>query len=265
MYYVYDGTFEGFLSAVTELFRGESEEHGRCGKEASVCKEAEIRPLIPHIEAEVIEGITCRFGEYLSGHFGKAMPDTVYRAFLSELPGIEDSLIRYIRLARRIRKDPIDMLNVECVRQVAQAYKRTSRETHRYMGLLRFRKLNITDPSSRVEIFYAEFEPQTDCLSLLADHFTDRFEGIPFVIADRSRNKCLLHMSGNDWTIREADPELFSSKSVETLYEALWQRYFKCMAIPERINPKLQSSNMPRKYWKHLVEKPGEIFKSSIQ
>lgn len=249
IYYVYDGTFEGFLSAVTELFRSE--------REGSVCKEEDIRPLIPHIEAEVIEGITEKFGEYLSRHFGRAMPETVYRAFLSELPGIEEAIIGYIRLARKIRKDPIDMLNVECVRRVAEAYKRIGREKHRYMGLLRFRKLDLAEDAGRGEIFYAEFEPQTDCLSLLADHFSDRFENIPFVIADRRRNKCLLHLTGNDWMIREFDPDIFNGNSTETLYEKLWQRYFKCMAIPERINPKLQSSNMPKKYWKYLVEEPG--------
>ena len=258
MYYVYDGSFEGFLSAVTLLFRSSSLENGSPDRAWSVCKEEDIKPLIPHVEVKVIEGITGSFGSYLSGNSGRAMPDTVYRAFLSELPGIEEAIIGYIRIARKVRKDPIDMLNVECIRRVAEAYKRTGREIHKYMGLLRFRKLMMAADPRHGEIYVAEFEPQTNCLSLLADHFTERFAGMSFIITDRRRNNCLVHVPGKDWTIRSAAPEIFDRLPAETLYEALWQKYFKCLAIPERIDPHLQSSNMPKKYWKYLIEKPGD-------
>ncbi|NTW94650.1 MAG: DUF4130 domain-containing protein, partial [Chlorobiaceae bacterium] len=40
--------------------------------------------------------------------------------------------------------------------------------------------------------------------------------------------------------------------------QALWQTFFRTIAIPDRKNPRLQKSNMPMKYWKYLTEKQGE-------
>jgi hypothetical protein len=312
MFYVYDGSFEGFLSAVTELFRHESELHGRFNVSAGICRESMVRPLLPHVSIVRAEGILDRFGSYLAKHFGVAMLDTIYRAFLSELPGTEDAIVDYIRLARRIHKDPIDMRNIDCVYAVAEAVRRTSRESHRFMGLLRFRRLRVPDSPSisidhhkglhdspggtddnlqgfspvdeyhhpcddehggspadaptdaqpynlhrKEDVYYAEFEPVTNCLPLVADHFVERFSGRPFLIADRGRNRCLIHRSADRWTILDVDPAFFRSMTTDTIYEELWQHYFKCLAIPERNNPALQAANMPKKYWKDLVEKPG--------
>jgi len=39
------------------------------------------------------------------------------------------------------------------------------------------------------------------------------------------------------------------------MVQMLWKKYFKSMAIEERKNLKLQQQNMPKKYWKYLVEK----------
>jgi probable DNA metabolism protein len=140
MLYVYNGTFEGFLSAVSELLRNGT------AIEDSVCKETDILPLLPSLQIETEEGITVKFGEYLKKHFGPNMPETVYRAFLSDFPGIEGSIINYIQLARKLHRDPIDMLHVECVRHTHEAYRRTTGESHSYKGLLRFRSLSL-DPA----------------------------------------------------------------------------------------------------------------------
>ena len=242
IYYVYDGTFEGFLSAVTELFRSE--------REGSVSKEEDIRPLIPHIEAEVIEGITEKFGEYLSRHFGRAMPETIYYAFLSELPGIEEAIIGYIRLARKIRKDPIDMLNVECVRRVAEAYKRIGREKHRYMGLLRFRCIGEN-------LYYAAIRPDNFILPILAPFFVERFADQRWIIHDRQRGLAAVY-NLKTWAMIERDTaDLPSDSPTEDAAQHLWQCFFDSIAVRERLNLALQQKCIPKKYWQDLIEKPG--------
>jgi len=35
----------------------------------------------------------------------------------------------------------------------------------------------------------------------------------------------------------------------------LWRTFYDKVAITERSNPRLQRQNMPRRYWKYLVEK----------
>ena len=40
----------------------------------------------------------------------------------------------------------------------------------------------------------------------------------------------------------------------ELFYQELWKQYFDGITIKSRINPKLQSNHMPKKYWKYLIE-----------
>ncbi len=265
MFYVYDGTFEGFLTATAELFRSERGA-GIYGGLSGVCRESEIRPMLPFVHVRTDEGICGAFGGYLLRHFGRDMPECVYRAFLSGLPGIEDAIVGYIRLSRSVREDPIGRLQDDCVRAVAGAARRTGREAHRYTGLLRFRRLTpLSSPRSDSRgaghpdsgVYFAEFEPETDCLPLLGDHFAVRFAGLPFMIADRRRSRCLIHPADGEWSIAGTGPELAGLAVSDTFYEELWKKYFKCLAIPDRIDPALQASNMPKKYWKYLVEKPA--------
>ena len=41
----------------------------------------------------------------------------------------------------------------------------------------------------------------------------------------------------------------------EELYQKLWQQYFSSVNIAARKNMKLHIQHMPKRYWKHLVEK----------
>jgi probable DNA metabolism protein len=41
----------------------------------------------------------------------------------------------------------------------------------------------------------------------------------------------------------------------ETLYQDLWQQYFKSVNIAARKNTRLHIQHMPRRYWKYLPEK----------
>ena len=44
----------------------------------------------------------------------------------------------------------------------------------------------------------------------------------------------------------------------DELFQQLWRTYFKAICIRERINPKKQLSDMPRRYWKYMTEKNGK-------
>ncbi len=41
----------------------------------------------------------------------------------------------------------------------------------------------------------------------------------------------------------------------DALFQQLWRTYFKAICIKERMNPKKQLSDMPRRYWKYMTEK----------
>ena len=41
----------------------------------------------------------------------------------------------------------------------------------------------------------------------------------------------------------------------DQLFQELWRTYFKAICIRERLNPKKQLNDMPRRYWRYLTEK----------
>ena len=47
----------------------------------------------------------------------------------------------------------------------------------------------------------------------------------------------------------------FSDRFNDQLFQDLWRTYFKAICIKERMNPKKQLSDMPRRYWKYMTEK----------
>ncbi len=41
----------------------------------------------------------------------------------------------------------------------------------------------------------------------------------------------------------------------DRLLQEMWRTYFKAICIKERLNPRKQLNDMPRRYWKYLTEK----------
>ena len=307
MFYVYDGSFEGFLSALTVVMRHHTDVSDPVHPFYGILCEKEEMLLLESLPVSVIPNILSDFARYIRKNFGEPMTKTIYHAFLSELDGIENTIAEYVFLARKERRDPIDELYHDCVKRIVHAVRLVTGETHRYLGLLRFRKLAVpagftdtmpagvadTAPAAleeqasvlrkyssppltenplmalfespkaiekvlaSPEIFVARCEPSTCSLPLIAEHFIERLPNQLFIIFDQRRKLCVIHLPEGQWTLKPYDPRLDDSTCFDTSFEHMWQVYYKVLAIPERINPGLQRGNMPKRYWKHLVEQPG--------
>lgn len=289
MFYVYDGSFEGLLSSLTIIMRSDPDSAFIDPTFCGILREGNALTLLDSMTVENIPGIVDDFGEYIRRNFDEDMTKTIYQAYLSEIDGIENAILEYIYLARKLHIDPVNQLYHDCVRKVAGASRRSGREANRYLGLLRFRKMaysvdfhaplkpdapvepgsvsassyesddsTLSEIKAPTEVFVAHFEPESCCLPLIADHFAQRFPSQLFMIFDRKRHICVLHPKGFKWTICPYDPSMDDISRFDSQFENLWQRYFKILSIPERVNPKLQKGIMPKRYWKYLIEKPGE-------
>lgn len=145
MFYVYDGSFEGFLSVVTTIFRLEKAITNEIdSKFFGILKDNSLIPLLETTVVSNIPDIVIDFGDYIAQNFGLEMTKTIYHAFLSELHEIENDIFRYILMARKQRIDPIDQIYNENIRRVRDASRKVTREAHSYLGLLRFRKQSLT-------------------------------------------------------------------------------------------------------------------------
>ena len=239
--YLYDGTFDGFLTCVFEHYKRESAS-GIFHKERY---QANLLSEFCHIKTDPEKSF--KVYNAIENKISSFDLERVYRVFLSNDPEKENKLLRYLVLG--FEKGPkIRLLHGEpVVYDVQQIERKVTFEAHRLSGLIRFTLL-IGD------ILYAPVEPDHDICELLADHFCDRFKHDPFIIHDKKRKKALIASEGQ-WYISEfTSSDLPPLSADENEYRELWKKYFDTIAIKERKNPRCQKTLMPVRYWKNLTE-----------
>lgn len=243
--YLYDGSFEGLLCVFGRL-RDAGEEPEEIassggGLQESLFGEAEEVATDPAAADRVSTDIRMRVSTRAFRHLG--------HAFLSERPGIETDLWRYLRLGWEVGSRVDARHADERVRRVHRASRAVGRERHYQLCYLRFRRLASG-------VLYAPAEPEFDVLCLVAPHFVRRMNGEELFIHDLKREKAFLHRSG-ETAVVGAPPFEPGLAEEEALYQELWRDYFKVIAVPGRHNPRLQAGNMPVRYWRWLIERPS--------
>ena len=239
--YLYDGTFDGFLTCVYEHYYREKA-GGIFTREQY---QANLQSGFYEVEAD--EEKALKVYNAIENKISRPDMGRVYHVFLSSAPGKENMLLKYIELGfkngpkiRLLHGNPV-------VFDVQRIEKKVTFEVHRLSGLIRFSVL-------QGELLYAPIEPDHDVCELLADHFCDRFKNDPFIIHDKKRSKALIAYGG-DWYISEFTAHNLPALSEnENEYKRLWKKYFDTIAIRERTNPACQKNFMPVRYWKNLTE-----------
>jgi len=247
MNYLYDGTFEGFLTCVHRHYYAEkADDISVYGDyQLDLLRRAETVETDLKLAETVLAAIETKISKWDA--------ERLYRAHCTSETDKEMKMLRYIRLGfkqggkiRLLHGNPV-------VHAVQLAEQRLGAEVHRLCGLIRFSAIRKSTGSAD-EILYAEIDPDNDVLSFLAPHFGDRFRWDPFIIYDTRRGKALFGYN-KEWEIVPFDSgtDICYSESEEE-YRALWRKYFDIMATKERVNPKCQKRFMPIRYWKNLTE-----------
>lgn len=137
------------------------------------------------------------------------------------------------------------------VARVFELARSTDREAHHLLGFLRFRQL-------KNGILASTIHPKNDVLPILGEHFSDRLPQERFLIYDELHQTAVLHTPGAPFILVDASgirPEMMDDVSTEELqFQRLWCTFFDSIAIEARRNPKLQSQNIPKRFWKDTVE-----------
>ena len=247
--YLYDGTFEGFLTCIYNHYY-EEKASGIYNKD--------------HYQANLLYGCrTVETEEEKASKVYEAIEEKIstddlrriYRVFLSSDPEKENKLLQYIRLGFK-KGYTISMLHSHPIVLEAQKCEyKVSIEMHRVKGLARFSALkNSAAAEDGKEILYCCIEPDHDILEIIADHFSDRLKSDPFIIHDKTRNKAVFAQGGEWYISGFANKDLIWLGESEGEYRDLWKKYFETIAIKERINPNCQKRMMPVRYWKNLTE-----------
>ncbi|WP_419821615.1 TIGR03915 family putative DNA repair protein [Anoxybacterium hadale] len=247
--YLYDGSFEGFLTCIYEHYYNEK----ASGIYRSDFYQASI--LVPCRTVETEENKATRVYDAIENKISREDLKRAYRVFLSSAEEKENKLLQYLRLGFQ-KGSAVSLLHSNpIVFEVQQIEKKVTVEMHRLKGLVRFSALVKQAPGLvDREILYCKVEPDHDVLEIIADHFADRLKSDPFIIHDKIRNKAVIAQAGSWYIAGFTDADLPGLGELERDYRDLWKRYFETIAIQERINPACQKRMMPVRYWKNLTE-----------
>ncbi len=243
IYYIYDGSFEGILTAIHHAYY-------RRQIPEKIVSEDDLQEsfIIEKVYIKTDIEKSDRVYNSVKTKISKEALKNIFYVYLSELEDRGTIIYNYLRLGWKIGKEVDLNLTNDRVLLVQNIRQKVSKEIHFMLGLVRFREL-------KNNILYASIEPENNVVGLIADHFANRISNERWVIHDVSRNIAVVY-NKQEWIITELE----LNKSIqlhedEEIYQSLWKEYFNNIAIKDKINPKLQKRNMPTKYWKHLIEK----------
>ena len=247
---IYDGTFEGLLTAVFEIY-------DRRLTVVKVQKEGNAESAMFENVLQVITDEE-RASRVLKGLRQKLSANGVQRIYIAHLAGMEneeDNIIGYVRYAFDAKQNIEEDYGNRYVLRISEIVKMMRREKHRMEAFVRFQKLQDNT-------YYAAIEPEFNVLPLLIKHFKSRYADQKWMIYDITRNYGLYYDLHDTEFISIEFSSVKSSENVvaafgeeEETYQYLWKNYFKSVNIVSRKNTKLHVRHIPKRYWKHLTEK----------
>lgn len=248
---VYDGSFEGFLSAVFKVYEEKLEQ-------VDIQRETNVQPSFFGDAEEIITNKkqADRVWNGLKKKLTSYGRNQLYYAFLSELDSVENLLLDYIQnvftATENIEKDFSNLT----VLKVSKITRSVGREKHRMEAFVRFKL-------TKDGLYFSNVEPDFNVLPLIAKHFKSRYADQKWVIYDIKRNYGLHYNLETLETIVMDFPKEFDFTKTsedffaeeELAFQDLWQNYFKSTNIESRKNMLLHVRHVPKRYWKYLSEK----------
>lgn len=240
--YIYDGTFNGLLTAVYEIY------YRRQVPQQITAYGADMQLFIRHEYIETDPVKADKVYEAIETKISTQAMRNAYFAYLSEHPEAGMWIYEYLRLGWKLGPKVDLHLTDERVHRIHLLSQKVRTEWHRLLGLVRFQRF-------KMDIYYAAIEPDHNIIELLAPHFVRRLSDQNWIIHDVSRDLAIVY-NQKEWfsTTFTLDDKL-EIEQEEAYYQRLWKQYYNSITITSRINPRLQKRCMPQRYWSHLVEK----------
>lgn len=243
---VFDGSWHGLLCCVFDVYEyklGAVSVSTHAHKQADAFSSERIVYTDPEHAARVLKGLAAKIS-------AKAIAD-LYACFLSELPDAPSLIVRYARAVFSAGLSEKAFGNAD-VLKITQIAKMVSRERHRMKAFIRFQ---LTSDN----IYFAEVEPDFNVIPLIAGHFKRRYADQEWIIYDKKRKYGIYYDLNKveevqfTFTDEKNNPNVFAES--EVLYQNMWKDYFKHVSIDSRKNTALHLRHVPKRYWKHLIEK----------
>ena len=252
--YTFDGTMDGLLTAVFDAFALHEQPD-------QLLKQGDALPLFcEHLyRVSTDEEKARRVWTGLEKRLPCEALKLISVSWLSEQPELPTPLFLYI--CKVFRQGDISKNFADPdVLEVTNIARRVLHEQLRMKQFIRFQK-------AKDGTYLAVVSPDHNVLPLITHHFSDRFNDQPWLIYDAKRHYGYYYDGAeviritfeNESTVPfnlsngKLNAETLSND--DQLFQDLWRTYFKAICIRERMNPRKQLSDMPRRYWKYMTEK----------
>jgi len=263
--YVFDNTLDGLLTAVFDsYFLHQQPEF--------LLAEGEQLPLFAEEPHRVVTDSekAGRVWKGLEKHLSKDGLHMITISWLSEERTLNQPLFNFICKVFRLPANSGIERNASDadVLEVRNTCRRVLHEQLRMKQFIRFQK-------AKDGTYLAVVSPDHNVLPIIIDHFQDRFNDQPWLIYDAKRHYGYYYGASTDPSQKKGDvirvtfedeasvPFNLTNGKLDAdvlsendkLFQDLWRTYFKAICIKERMNPRKQLSDMPRRYWKYMTEK----------
>lgn len=266
----------GILSGIYDAwdFKIKQNRKFQSGETAALCSHADIALLCrepenyslfcEYLPVEEAEEKSDKVAKTILKRLGSEFYDTLLNAILAiapegkSAPDKADAAYQTVvyALSSPLGAGVLNDLANPYVHRVFTLSRATEGESHHLSGFLRFSELENG-------VLFATIHPKNNALPFLAEHFTDRLPQENFMIYDENRRTAAVHSAGKNFMLVDASDlnqdilDHYSQKEQE--YRSLWQTFFESIAIKARISPKLQSQNIPKRFWGDTVELRGKL------
>ena len=235
--YRYDGTFAGFLTCAWDALETNTDP-------AAFLLPDDGATLWETREPSTDEKKARRLYAALARRASPEFQKLVARGFLTCLPEKELDLLalirRGLREGDRVRLDLSDPV----VARVNLALTKMWTEWDHLKGFVRFSQLDGA--------LVGEIEPKNRVLPLLASHFAQRYPCERLVLYDRTHHEVFLADRGKWKLLPAEDFRMGPAGAEERAFRAMWRKYYQTIAIEGRLNPKCQSTHLPKRY-RHVM------------
>ena len=238
--YYYDGSFDGLLTVIYIAYKDRKNNALRITvkTEQLLLELDDINVITDFSKARHVEKAIC---DKLSQSF----LNNIRTCFLSSDKNKDIVILHTVYKALKQGEEILNSLD-EHAFYVNKFVKQVLNERHKYLGVLRFKEM-------KDGTMFSTIEPKNNILPILIYHFKNRMKREKIAIFDKGRKMIVYYDTKK--------VEIFFVKSLEIEwsdeeieYSELWKTFHKSISIKERENKKLQQSNLPKYYWKHLIE-----------
>lgn len=245
--YLYDGSFEGLLSAVFASYERREDPE-------DVVAERAYQPRLGQ-DAVVIETDFDRAKRVRRGverAAGTRAFKAMQHAALCEGQGVGTAVYRFVRhvMARPEQRRPhpiLDELGNPVVAAVVELERHAMNETERMRQFVRFSHLENG-------VWYAKCAPNASVVPLVMGYFADRLDDQPFIIYDERHHLAGVY-NGSRWALVAGDAVNVPAEAAdEALMREAWKRFYDTLSVDARFNPELRRNFMPMRLRSNITE-----------